>query len=196
MDDLCQGRPRSSLPDNTRYREPKRTTSSRRNDITILFVPPLTLSCWNTSIRGTLLNNYGHKSHTLLSQPPILAIITAITKIPQQDKMTIPPPSPAIPTSTLKSHSPTLTKLLKARPAPIRETALLAAASSVTRPVKPPAGDCCGSSCDPCVMDLYAQELKVWKECVGLREQDVQDEEQSAEAGKLDGCKVPGAFEW
>ncbi|KEQ77651.1 hypothetical protein M436DRAFT_36611 [Aureobasidium namibiae CBS 147.97] len=110
--------------------------------------------------------------------------------------MTIPTPSPVFPTSTLKSHSPTLTKLLKDRPAPIRETALLAAASSVTRPVKPPAGDCCGSSCDPCVMDLYAQELKIWKECVGLRDQGVEDEGGSAEAGTLDACSVPGSFEW
>jgi hypothetical protein len=110
--------------------------------------------------------------------------------------MTIPPPSPTISTSTLKSHSPTLTKLLKARPAPIRETALLAAASAPTRPVKPPAGDCCGSSCDPCVMDLYAQELKVWKECVGLREQVAEDDSGNEEVKALEECKVPGAFEW
>ena len=45
-------------------------------------------------------------------------------------------------------------------------------------------------------MDLYAQELKVWKECVGLREQGAEDEEQSAEAGTLEACRVPGAFEW
>ncbi|CAD0082039.1 unnamed protein product [Aureobasidium vineae] len=109
--------------------------------------------------------------------------------------MTIP--QPTISTSTLKSHSPTLTKLLKARPAPIRESALLAAAVSPTKPVKPPAGDCCGSSCDPCVMDLYAQELKVWKECVGLRLA-VGDESDKGEdvATEVEGCKVPGAFEW
>ncbi|CAD0086292.1 unnamed protein product [Aureobasidium mustum] len=117
--------------------------------------------------------------------------------------MTIPQPlplHPTISTATLKSRSPTLTKLLKARPAPIRETALLAAATSLTKPVKPPAGDCCGSSCDPCVMDLYAQELKVWKECVDLRgviEQDSENGEELGREGKdLEGCKVPGAFEW
>ncbi|GAB7326691.1 hypothetical protein MBLNU13_g10648t1 [Cladosporium sp. NU13] len=69
-----------------------------------------------------------------------------------------------------KKHSPTLTRLLKARPAPSRETTLLEAAFSETKPVKPPPGECCGSSCDPCVMDLYAQELKVWKECAAYRE--------------------------
>ncbi|KEQ93820.1 hypothetical protein AUEXF2481DRAFT_306902 [Aureobasidium subglaciale EXF-2481] len=106
-----------------------------------------------------------------------------------------PPPQPQPSTSTLKSHSPTLTKLLKARPAPIRETALLTAASSPTRPIKPPAGDCCGSSCDPCVMDLYAQELKVWKECAVLRSL-VDDEEEEDEGKALENCKVPGAFQW
>lgn len=95
-------------------------------------------------------------------------------------------------------------KLLKARPAPIRETALISAATSRTKPIKPAAGDCCGSSCDPCVMELFAQELKVWKECVLLREVvgaeeggDVKEEEdEEKEKEKLENCKVPGAFEW
>lgn len=115
--------------------------------------------------------------------------------------MTVPQHSqPTISTATLKSHSPTLTKLLKARPAPVRETALLAAATSLTKPVKPPAGDCCGSSCDPCVMDLYAQELKVWKECAELRVVIEDNSENGEEPGnkgeELERCKVPGAFEW
>lgn len=49
-------------------------------------------------------------------------------------------------------------------------------------------------------MDLYAQELKVWKECVDLRGVIEQDsgigEETSGEGENLEGCKVPGAFEW
>ena len=71
----------------------------------------------------------------------------------------------------LKTHSPTLTRLLKSRLAPSREETLIAAAAAETRPVKPAAGECCGSSCKPCVMDLYAEELKVWKECAGYREE-------------------------
>jgi hypothetical protein len=43
-------------------------------------------------------------------------------------------------------------------------------------------------------MDLYAQELKVWKECVGLREQSGEDSRKDVEM--LEGCRVPGAFEW
>lgn len=118
--------------------------------------------------------------------------------------MTTSPPPPPPSLKILKAHSPTLTKLLKARPAPIRETALISAATSRTKPIKPAAGDCCGSSCDPCVMELFAQELKVWKECALLREVvgaeeggdgDVKEEEEE-DKEKLENCKVPGAFEW
>lgn len=69
----------------------------------------------------------------------------------------------------LKEDSPTITRLLKTRLAPIREASLLAAATSPTKPIKPAAGDCCGSSCKPCVMDLYREELMVWKECAMSR---------------------------
>lgn len=54
-------------------------------------------------------------------------------------------------------------------------------------------------------MDLYAQELKVWKECKALREIRIESGEGEGD-GKLDEragtveaqmeCKVPGAFEW
>jgi hypothetical protein len=118
------------------------------------------------------------------------------------------PPTP----KEAKKFSPTLTRLLKARPAPSRENTLLEAAFGDEKPVKPPPGECCGSSCDPCVMDLYAQELKVWKECAGYRESLRGDgdgnggcgsgsgfgsgtEEVESGLGAL-GCKVPGAFEW
>ena len=45
-------------------------------------------------------------------------------------------------------------------------------------------------------MDLYAQELKVWKECVGLRELVAEIESRDGEVETLEGCKIPGAFEW
>jgi hypothetical protein len=98
-----------------------------------------------------------------------------------------------------KLHSPTLARLLKARPAPSREKTLLEAARSETRPVKPPPGECCGSSCDPCVMELYAQESRVWKECEGLRGggNGVIDGQGGVEKeGNGGKVKVPGAFEW
>lgn len=106
-----------------------------------------------------------------------------------------------------KKHSPTLTRLLKSRLAPSRETTLLDAAASDAKPVKPPAGDCCGSSCNPCVMDLYAEELKVWKECATYRasvrgDGDAEASldggcgEDSSRTGTPVVCRVPGAFEW
>jgi hypothetical protein len=46
-------------------------------------------------------------------------------------------------------------------------------------------------------MDLYAQELKVWKECAAYREvlgEVAEVAEESEDSGPL--CKIPGAFEW
>ena len=31
------------------------------------------------------------------------------------------------------------------------------------RPQSPSPGDCCGSGCNPCVLDIYKQELRIWK---------------------------------
>lgn len=58
-------------------------------------------------------------------------------------------------------------------------------------------------------MDLYAQELKVWKECATYRESLRVDSEGSEGVGSGSGsgseeagsaikleCKMPGAFEW
>lgn len=64
-----------------------------------------------------------------------------------------------------RTRSPTLQKLLKTRLAPIREKELLSKARNPEKPTRPSPGDCCGSSCKPCVMDLYREELLVWKEC-------------------------------
>lgn len=110
----------------------------------------------------------------------------------------------------LQKHSPTLTRLLKTRLAPVREEALLAAAApDAERPVKPAAGDCCGSSCNPCVMDLYREELKIWKECLESREKSAGEQVEEGDAvvtgeatrtlqseEETGRRKVPGAFEW
>jgi hypothetical protein len=54
-------------------------------------------------------------------------------------------------------------------------------------------------------MYLYAQELKVWKECAAYRELLGEvSEEAAAETAPLEGvvrsetlsCKMPGGFEW
>ena len=109
-----------------------------------------------------------------------------------------------------RDRSPTLVKLLKTRLAPVRERELMAAAKSPERPVKPAPGDCCGSSCHPCVMDNYADELRVWKEC-WVKWDGREDEEKPGGKDTADGrgeaegkgngfgkkmIKMPGAFEW
>lgn len=105
-----------------------------------------------------------------------------------------------------KSRSPTLIKLLKTRLAPIRENELITKALNPTRPVKPPADgrECCGSACKPCVMDLYGEELRVWKEC--WRDQDDKQEEImgvnkgskniEVEKSEVMAEKMSGGFEW
>lgn len=98
-----------------------------------------------------------------------------------------------------QDRSPTLRKLLKKRLAPVREKELIAKALCEDRPEKPAPGACCGSSCDPCVMDMYAEELKVWKECwvkwdgeEGEDEKVLEEKEQEVKKKRW----IPGAFDW
>jgi hypothetical protein len=94
-----------------------------------------------------------------------------------------------------KTRSPTLQKLLKSRLAPIRENELITKALNPERPIKPPADgrECCGSACKPCVMDLYGEELRVWKEC--WRDELV-NHKKSEEGSQREKEKMPGSFEW
>lgn len=66
--------------------------------------------------------------------------------------------------SEIKLRSPMFVKLF-AVSTPIRIEQLVEAARMEERPKRPEPGECCGSSCDPCVNTLYREELKVWKEC-------------------------------
>ncbi|KAJ3167469.1 hypothetical protein HK101_011788 [Irineochytrium annulatum] len=79
-------------------------------------------------------------------------------------------PPPAAPRFSPLAHSALLKKLAP-RLTPLRLQELTAIALADDRPTKPPPGACCGSSCDPCVLTLYGQELKIWKECQGAREE-------------------------
>lgn len=91
------------------------------------------------------------------------------------------------------TRSPTLRKLLKTRLAPIRERELISKALNPARPVKPPADgrECCGSACKPCVMDMYGEELRVWKECW-------KDVAGNGDGGEKEGKmgKMAGSWEW
>lgn len=74
--------------------------------------------------------------------------------------------------------------------------------------MKPPADgrECCGSSCKPCVMDMYGEELRVWKECWVLWEgsegneskgsKDDGGEVTSGNVVEVKRDKMPGSFEW
>lgn len=56
-------------------------------------------------------------------------------------------------------------------------------------PPPPGLGECCGSSCDPCVNDLWKEELACWKERWG----DGAVEKKKGEDQKL---RIPGSFDW
>ncbi|PWN38908.1 hypothetical protein IE81DRAFT_280352, partial [Ceraceosorus guamensis] len=56
--------------------------------------------------------------------------------------------------------------LKQGRFAPLRYDEILQAASRDhdDPPPKPGPSDCCGSSCQPCVKELWSEELRAWKE--------------------------------
>jgi hypothetical protein len=45
----------------------------------------------------------------------------------------------------------------------IRTKQLLKAALGAEEPAPPALGECCGSSCDPCVKDLWREERDLWR---------------------------------
>ncbi|KAL4803082.1 hypothetical protein BDV18DRAFT_163607 [Aspergillus unguis] len=61
-------------------------------------------------------------------------------------------------------------------------------------PPKPGLGECCGSSCDPCVNDLWREELECWKERWGLNLENGQGKENGQKGEEK--RKMPGSFEW
>ncbi|GAA5944157.1 uncharacterized protein JCM15063_000164 [Sporobolomyces koalae] len=65
----------------------------------------------------------------------------------------------------LLSQSPFLLKLSRRRLAPSRMSDLYTAARAAKPPKEPELWECCGSSCKPCVNDLYREERRVWDEC-------------------------------
>ncbi|KAL4959532.1 uncharacterized protein BDV14DRAFT_9620 [Aspergillus stella-maris] len=83
-----------------------------------------------------------------------------------------------------------------------REKQLLKAAGRDINdpPPKPGLGECCGSSCDPCVDDLWREEVRVWRERWGLdfhgNEKEKEKEAKHEEKEECMARKMPGAFEW
>ncbi|OQE18511.1 hypothetical protein PENFLA_c021G07470 [Penicillium flavigenum] len=68
-------------------------------------------------------------------------------------------------------ETPLFKTLYKTRLTKTRTKQLLRAGErGYNDPPPPPAlGDCCGSSCDPCVRDLWKQEIGIWRERWGDR---------------------------
>ncbi|KAE8392477.1 hypothetical protein BDV23DRAFT_181626 [Aspergillus alliaceus] len=68
-------------------------------------------------------------------------------------------------------------------------------------PPPPGLGECCGSSCDPCVTDLWREELACWRErwgegAVDKKEEDGDDSNRDGIGEKGRGRCMPGSFEW
>ncbi|KAL5050844.1 hypothetical protein BDW71DRAFT_107432 [Aspergillus fruticulosus] len=59
-------------------------------------------------------------------------------------------------------------------------------------PLKPGLGECCGSSCDPCMNDLWKEELACWRERWGLDSQESHEKGEEPEVKR----KMPGSFDW
>ncbi|KGO67911.1 Oxidoreductase-like, N-terminal [Penicillium italicum] len=97
-------------------------------------------------------------------------------------------------------ETPLYKTLYKTRLTKIRTKQLLRAGDRAYNDPPPPPGlgDCCGSSCDPCVRDLWKQEIGIWRERWGDRGVEegtggVKDEKKSVEKEKLAKMKE---LEW
>ncbi|GKZ19389.1 hypothetical protein AbraIFM66951_010999 [Aspergillus brasiliensis] len=65
-------------------------------------------------------------------------------------------------------------------------------------PPPPGLGECCGSSCDPCVNDLWKEELAVWRERWGDGAVEDGDKKGDEQGDESEGCvkmKMPGSWE-
>ncbi|KAJ5810856.1 hypothetical protein N7447_010372 [Penicillium robsamsonii] len=81
---------------------------------------------------------------------------------PTLDSTTQPTPEPYY----TPEDTPLYKALYKTRLTKTRTKQLLRAGERAYNDPPPPPGlgDCCGSSCDPCVRDLWKQEIGIWRE--------------------------------
>lgn len=86
-------------------------------------------------------------------------------------------------------ETPLFKKLQKTRLTKTRTKQLLRAAEREYNDPPPPPGlgDCCGSSCDPCVRDLWKEEIGVWRERWGdwAEEKTEKTEEKTTEKNTI-----------
>lgn len=93
-------------------------------------------------------------------------------------------------------ETPLFKKLQKNRLTKTRTKQLLRAAEREYNDPPPPPGlgDCCGSSCDPCVRDLWKEEIGVWRERWGDWAEEMTEgkkaENEIQETSKEDGVST------
>ncbi|KAJ5757004.1 uncharacterized protein N7511_007186 [Penicillium nucicola] len=116
----------------------------------------------------------------------LTTLLSPFTKHPQP-----PPPPEAYYTPT---EIPLFKRLQKTRLSRTREKQLLRAAERAfdDPPPQPAPGDCCGSSCDPCVRDLWGEEIGVWRGRWGDRAVEGGKEKEIVEGDGSGSGKVNG----
>ncbi|KAL4893821.1 hypothetical protein BDV59DRAFT_177241 [Aspergillus ambiguus] len=107
-------------------------------------------------------------------------------------------PSAAVPPTPLYAPAevPSIKKKAKRLSGTRLKQLLRAAERAHDDPPPPPGlGECCGSSCDPCVNDLWREELACWRERWG--EGAVEGGKKETETEKQKGDqRMPGSFDW
>ncbi|RAL09757.1 uncharacterized protein BO97DRAFT_472246 [Aspergillus homomorphus CBS 101889] len=94
-------------------------------------------------------------------------------------------------------QTPTVIKARKHLSGTRAKQLLRAAERDYNDPPPPPGlGECCGSSCDPCVRDLWREELAVWRERWGEVAEEGGGSQEGGDEGAEKVKKMPGSWEW
>jgi hypothetical protein len=113
------------------------------------------ISNYSANLLSTLLSPFSFSKETSTETPKEKTHIS-IESTPNQEPQQYYAPE----------ETPLFKKLQKTRLTRTRTKQLLRAAERAYNDPPPPPGlgDCCGSSCDPCVRDLWKEEIGIWRE--------------------------------
>ncbi|KAF4766062.1 hypothetical protein N7455_005933 [Penicillium solitum] len=116
---------------------------------------PFSFSSTSSEPTTTISTNNDKQKET--KSPTKISIET-----PTSDSTTQPTPKPYY----TSEETPLYKTLYRTRLTKTRTKQLLRAGDRAYNDPPPPPGlgDCCGSSCDPCVRDLWKQEIGIWRE--------------------------------
>jgi hypothetical protein len=134
---------------------PETTSEEKEKDTSTSIYSP-------ANILSSLLSPFSFSSTS--SEPTISSKEKKETKSPTKISIETPTQSPE-PYYT-PEETPLFKTLYKTRLTKTRTKQLLRAGERAYNDPPPPPGlgDCCGSSCDPCVRDLWKQEIGIWRE--------------------------------